>query len=367
MSSMEKTGLYIHIPFCIRKCAYCDFVSYEGISREKKERYVSALIQDMEEYRGEEIDTVYVGGGTPTTLDTMLIKTLMDAVYGIFKVTDNAEITIECNPKTADYEYFKSLKECGFNRLSIGVQSLNDWELSFLSRAHNSTEAISCINQARLSGFDNVSVDVMFGLPNQRIEDIKYTLDTLTDLSPSHISCYSLIIESGTPFYERNVEPLEEDKERDMQSFIVEYLREKGFMRYEISNFAKENMYSKHNLKYWNLTPYIGVGAKASSYYRGYRYEKTDDLDDYINSPTEKKNLQKVTKDEEMSEFMFLGLRKADGVSFSEFYTKFGIEIEEKYNIKRNISLGLLIKKGDRLYLSERGIDVSNSVLCDFV
>ncbi|MBE7027680.1 MAG: radical SAM family heme chaperone HemW [Ruminococcaceae bacterium] len=367
MSSMEKTGLYIHIPFCIRKCAYCDFVSYEGISREKKESYVSALIRDMDQYCGEEIDTVYVGGGTPTTLEPPLIKTLMDAVYDNFKVTDNAEITIECNPKTADYEYFKFLRECGFNRLSIGVQSLNDSELSFLSRVHNSIEAISCINQARLSGFDNVSVDVMFGLPNQKIEDIKNTLDTLTDMSPSHISCYSLIIEPGTPFYERNVEPLDDDKERDMQSFIVEYLREKGFMRYEISNFAKGNMYSKHNLKYWNLTPYIGVGAKASSYYRGMRYEKTDNLDDYIKSPTEKKNLQKVTKDEEMSEFMFLGLRRTDGVSFSEFYRKFGIEIEEKYNIKRNLSLGLLIKEGDRLYLSERGIDVSNSVLCDFV
>ena len=367
MSSMEKTGLYIHIPFCIRKCGYCDFVSFEGISSEKKERYILAVIKDMKDYCGVEIDTIYVGGGTPTTLDIKQIKTLIDAVYDNFKVADNAEITIECNPKTADYEYFKSLKEYGFNRLSIGVQSLNDSHLSFLGRAHNSMEAISCINQAKLSGFENFSVDVMFGLPNQTIEDIKNTLEKLTDMSPSHISCYSLIIEPGTAFYEREVQPLDDDKERDMQSFIVEYLKDKGYNRYEISNFAKGNMYSKHNLKYWNLTPYIGVGIKASSYYGGYRYEKTDDFDAYINSPTEKKNLQKVIKDEEMSEFMFLGLRKADGVSFSEFYRKFGIEIEEKYNIKRNISLGLLIKKGDRLYLSERGIDVSNSVLCDFV
>lgn len=364
---MEKTGLYVHIPFCIRKCGYCDFASYARISSEKKEQYISAVIEDMKKYGGEEIDTIYVGGGTPTALDIKQIKTLIDAVYDIFKVTDDAEITIECNPKTVDYEYFKSLKEYGFNRLSIGVQSLNDSHLSFLGRAHNSIEAISCINQAKQAGFENISVDVMFGLPNQTIEDIEKTLEGLTDMSPSHISCYSLIIESGTAFYEKKVEPLDDDKERDMQSFIVEYLKKKGYSRYEISNFAKGNMYSRHNLKYWNLTPYIGVGAAASSYYGGSRYEKTAVLDDYINSPTKKKNLQKVTKDEEMSEFMFLGLRKTDGVSFSEFYNKFGIGIEEKYDIKRHIELALLMKDGDRLYLSERGIDVSNSVLCEFV
>jgi len=364
---MKKTGLYIHIPFCIKKCAYCDFVSYEGVLSDIKEKYIEALVQEMQEYCGEEIDTVYFGGGTPTTLEIGQIERVLKAVYEVFSVTENAEITIECNPKTADFEYFKRLKEIGANRLSIGVQSLNDEELSFLGRVHNREEAISCIKQAKEAGFDNFSVDVMFGLPCQTLDSVKKTLDGLIDLTPSHISCYSLIIEPDTPFYDNGVEPLEDDEERKMQSFIVEYLKDNGFERYEISNFAKDGKVSRHNIKYWEGVPYIGIGAASSSYYNGERYEKESDLSEYINNPKKKINIQKLTKEDEMSEFMFLGLRKTEGVSLSEFYKKFGIEIEDKYDIKKHLELGLLVKEGDSLYLSERGIDVSNAVLCDFV
>lgn len=367
MNNMEKTGLYIHIPFCIRKCAYCDFVSYEGISCEKKEQYISACIEDMKEYRGTEIDTIYFGGGTPTTLDIKHFAELFRGINENFKVCENAEITVECNPKTADFEYFKELKSLGCNRLSIGVQSLNDSELSYLGRVHGRDEAIFCVEQAKNAGFENFSVDVMFGLSGQTLYDVKRTLDGLTELSPAHISCYSLIIEPGTPFFEKKIEPLSEDDERKMQWFIVDYLKDKGFDRYEISNFAKDGMISRHNSKYWNMIPYIGVGATASSFFDGCRYEKNSDIDEYIQNPRHKLNFIRLSKEDEMSEFMFLGLRKASGVSFSEFYEKFSISIEEKYDIKKHINLGLLIKDGDRLYLSERGIDVSNAILCDFV
>ena len=364
---MKKTGLYVHIPFCIRKCAYCDFVSFEGILSDVKEKYVKALVEEIKEYKSEEIDTVYFGGGTPTTLEIHQIETLMEAIKDNFKVCKDAEITIECNPKTADLEYFKRLKKCGINRLSIGVQSLNDDELTFLGRVHNKNEATLCIKQAKEAGFDNFSVDVMFALPNQTIDSVKKTIDGLVSLNPAHISCYSLIIEPGTPFYEKNVEPLDDDSEREMQAFIVEYLKENGFDRYEISNFAKNGKISRHNTKYWEGVPYIGIGAAASSYYKGERYEKESDLTAYILNPTQKINVQKLTKDDEMSEFMFLGLRKTGGVSFSEFYEKFGIELEDKFDIENHLKHKLLIKDGDKLFLSERGIDVSNAVLCDFV
>lgn len=364
---MKKTGLYIHIPFCIRKCAYCDFISYEGVLSDIKEKYVEALVQEMQEYCGEEIDTVYFGGGTPTTLETGQIERLMQAARDNFAICKDAEITIECNPKTADYDYFKRLKKCGINRLSIGVQSLNDDELLFLGRAHNREEAISCIKQAKEAGFDNFSVDVMFGLPCQTIDSVKKTIDGLIDLAPSHISCYSLIIEPNTPFFENGIQPLEEDSEREMQAFIVEYLKEKGYLRYEISNFAKGGKVSRHNIKYWENVPYIGIGAAASSYYKAMRYEKETNIEAYIENPLKRINLHKIAKEDEMSEFMFLGLRKTEGVSLSEFYENFGIEIEEKYDIKNHLKHGLLIKEDGRLFLSERGIDVSNAVLCDFV
>ncbi len=363
----KKTGLYIHIPFCIRKCAYCDFVSYENISCDLKERYVTALIDEMQDYRNEQIDTIYLGGGTPTTLDIAQIERLMRAIFDVFDVLGDAEITIECNPKTADEKYFKKLRQIGINRLSIGVQSLNDDELSYLGRVHSSYDAKEAIRQAKNAGFYNFSVDVMFGLKCQTINSLKETLDEILAFNPMHISCYSLIIEPGTPFYENGVEPQEEDEERNMQSFIVKYLEKYGYSRYEISNFARDEKISRHNTKYWELVSYIGLGAAASSYYNGARYENAADINEYIINPHAKINVIKLTKEDEMSEFMFLGLRKMEGVSFSEFYKKFGIEIEEKFDIKKNLELGLLIKENGRLFLSERGIDVSNTIFLDFV
>ena len=363
----RKTGVYIHIPFCLKKCAYCDFVSYENVPCELKEKYVSAVISQMQKFKGEKVDTIYFGGGTPTTLKASQIKRLLDAAFDVFEVEKDAEITIECNPKTADREYFKKLKNYGINRLSIGVQSLNDDELSYLGRVHTAQEAKDCISDAFEAGFDNFSVDVMFGLKCQTLKSIKETLDGLLAFNPTHISCYSLIISEGTPFYEKGVEPIDEDLERKMQWFIVDYLKEKGYLRYEISNFAKDEKISRHNTKYWEMVPYIGLGAAASSYYNGERYENTADINEFIKKPHAKLNIEKLTKEDEMSEFMFLGLRKTEGVLFSEFYEKFGVEIEEKYDIRKNIELGLLIKEGDRLFLSQRGIDVSNTVFLDFV
>lgn len=363
----KKTGLYIHFPFCIKKCAYCDFVSYENISRNVKKQYVDALLCDMKEYCGEEIDTVYLGGGTPTTLEFPEIKRVLDFVFENFNVAENPEITIECNPKTADSKYFENLRKIGVNRLSIGVQSLSDRELTFLGRVHNSVEARECISMAKTAGFDNFSVDVMFGLPCQTIESIKNTLDGLLEFNPTHISCYSLIIEEGTPFYNMKIEPIDEDTEREMQDFIIDYLAEAGYSRYEISNFAKCGKVSCHNIKYWEGVSYIGVGAASSSYYQGKRYDKEPDIFEYIKVPTERLNETKLTKEDVMSEFMFLGLRKTEGVSCEEFFEKFGLQIEEQFEIDKHLRNGLLVKENGRMYLSKRGIDVSNAVLCDFV
>lgn len=363
----KKTGLYIHFPFCIKKCAYCDFVSYENISCDVKKQYVDALLYDMKEYCGEEIDTVYLGGGTPTTMDFIEIKRVIDFVYENFKVKEDCEITIECNPKTADGKYFENLRKIGVNRLSIGVQSLSDRELSFLGRVHNGGEAKGCISMAKIAGFDNFSVDVMFGLPCQTIESLKNTLDGLLEFNPTHISCYSLIIEEGTPFYNMKIEPIDDDTEREMQDFIIDYLAETGYSRYEISNFAKNGKVSRHNIKYWEGVSYIGVGAAASSYYQGKRYDKESDIFEYIKEPAKRLNVTELTKEDEMSEFMFLGLRKTSGVSCEDFFEKFGLQIEEQFDISKHLANGFLVKSDGRIYLSKRGIDVSNAVLCDFV
>ncbi len=362
----------MHLPFCLKKCAYCDFVSYSA-HYDRQRGYLEALKKEFSNYRGEEIDTVYLGGGTPTSLDTGILIELLDEIFENFSVLPNAEITVECNPKTADFEKFCALKKAGANRLSIGVQSLNDDELSALSRLHSAEDAIDCVNQAEKAGFSNISVDLMFSLPHQTLESLNKTIDGLLTLPVTHISCYGLILEPGTRLFKavHSGEVLlpDEDTELKMYQAIVETLRKAGFYQYEISNFSKIGYESKHNTRYWKCEEYIGCGAAAHSYFKGERFSKTEDFEKYLKNPGEKEDVIKISKEDQMSEFMILGLRMMRGVSDEDFREKFGVSFIDVYKeaIEKYEKNGLLERKEGSLRFTEQGVYVSNTVLCEFV
>lgn len=367
-------GIYVHIPFCLKKCAYCDFVSYAS-SFDLKDEYINSVICEMKKYKGEKADTIYIGGGTPTTLPRSLLCKLIFALRDNFVINENAEITVECNPKTADLEYFKALKDAGVNRLSIGVQSLCNNELAFLGRIHTANDALSCIENAKAAGLSNFNVDIMFGLGCQTKESVLSTLKNLISLSPSHFSCYSLIVEENTPFGKLqaagNLSLMHEDAERELYHEIIAVLKAAGYAHYEISNFAKDGFYSKHNIKYWRRMPYIGLGAAAHSFYENKRFSNPCGIKEYINSvknnlPIEKES---VSFDDEISEFIFLGLRMTEGISKKEFRRCFGKDINELFSseITELKKLNLMAETNDRLRLTLSGIDVSNEVFIKFL
>lgn len=364
-------GLYVHVPFCLKKCDYCDFVSYTDCFS-KEEDYVRALMTEFEQYRGTEIDTVYLGGGTPTSLQTKSLVRILDGAFAAFNVAKDAEITVECNPKTADLEKMKDLKSAGVNRLSIGVQSLDDTVLTTIGRIHSAQDAIDCVEMAYDAGFRNISGDLMFGLPAQSMESLTKSIDGMMGLPFTHISCYGLILEETTPLAEKvhaGVYALpDEDTEYAMYCKINEKLQENGFFRYEISNFAKEGFCSRHNLKYWDCVEYIGCGAGAHSYFAGARYHHTEDFEAYLKNPLERTDVINIDRGDAMQEFMILGLRKTEGVSKSVFQKRFGVAISDCFGeiIKTYQAKGLLSETEDRVFFTEQGIYVSNTVLCEF-
>lgn len=365
-------GLYIHIPFCIKKCEYCDFVSYADCYHRTGD-YIVALIEELKIYRGESIDTVYIGGGTPTSLPADVLCILLENIFRYLDVAKDAEITVECNPGTCSFEKLKALRDAGVNRLSIGVQSFNDSELASIGRIHNSHDAVSAIVDAKLAGFKNISVDLMFGLPGQTTDTLKSSLISAISAGVNHISCYSLILEETTPLYEKVNSRLlslpDENVEVEMYNMVCDILEKSGYAQYEISNFAKEGAKSQHNLKYWDATEYIGCGAAAHSYYNGQRYSNACELDDYISAPLKKYNVTAITEKDKMSEFMFLGLRKTEGVSENEFINRFGSTVYYEFGnaIQKYTDAGLLEKYGDMLRFTKEGLRLSNTVLCEFV
>lgn len=366
-------GLYVHLPFCLKKCNYCDFVSYPG-AYGLEEDYVNALLSEFALYRGENIDTVYFGGGTPTSLKTENLIKLLDGVFSAFSVAQGAEVTIECNPKTADFSKFCALKNHGANRLSVGVQSFDDVCLKTIGRLHSADDAFRCLEEAARAGFLNLSVDLMFGLPGQNLETVQKNVLTAAAIPMvRHISCYGLILEEDTPLWAQvqtgTLTLPDEDTEFEMYCKISETLRAKGFCQYEISNFAKKGYESRHNLKYWNCEEYIGCGAAAHSYFEGARFCHGAGLVDYIKNPAAREDIAVLSKEEQMSEFMFLGLRKTAGVSKKEFCARFGETLDARYHkvIEKFTKAGLLESEGDALRLSEKGVYVSNTVLCEFV
>lgn len=364
-------GLYVHIPFCVKKCKYCDFVSFDDKAR-ARERYIDCLIDEMKEYRGISCDTVFIGGGTPTSSDARELERMLAAIRENFDVSKNAEITCEANPGTLNEEKLEALKMGGVNRLSIGVQSFDDEELKKIGRIHTSKEADGAIALARKCGFDNISVDLMSALPGQSFESFKKTLAHAAELRPEHISCYSLILEEGTPLfdeYERGeLELPDEDTEREMYDYACKYLKKCGYDRYEISNFAKPGKKSKHNLKYWQCDEYIGIGAAAHSYYGGKRFCNTSDLEEYLSGKRRSGDAGELSREDKIEEFMIMGLRKTDGVSRAEFKKRFGLDVDELFGdvIEKFVSGGFLEDKNGFIRLTDVGVSVSNSIMCEF-
>jgi len=376
---MKELSIYIHIPFCLKKCNYCDFLSVPA-DGETKKRYVDRLLGEIKEaavdYREYEVVSVFFGGGTPSVLAVEDTARSMECLRENFRFAACAEITTEVNPKTADYKKLKSYKALGFNRLSIGLQSADEGELAVLGRCHSYEDFLETFHGARRAGFSNINVDIMSALPGQGMESYVSTLKKVLALSPEHISAYSLIIEEGTPFFEwytkeeKELPQLpSEEEERAMYEITGRMLEEHGYHRYEISNYAKPGYECFHNMAYWTRREYAGFGIGAASFVGGVRFRNKGKLSDYLEGDFEKEERIVLKKSDCMEEFMFLGLRLTAGVSRQEFDTQFGVTMEEIYGevLKKMENLELLKKEGDRVYLTQRGLDVSNYVMSEFL
>lgn len=382
----KELEIYIHIPFCVRKCAYCDFLS--GPQDEgSRGRYVERLLDEicaysnnMEVTKNYQVSTIFLGGGTPSVLSANQIARVFDVLNRTFDIVEGAEITIEANPGTVTREKLEAYKQCGINRISFGLQSTNNEELKLLGRIHTYEEFLESYQLARECGFDNINVDLISAIPKQTLASWEETLSKVIALNPEHISAYSLIVEEGTPFAmmygegcPREKELPGEEEERAIYYRTEEVLSQAGYRRYEISNYAKEGKECKHNLGYWERTDYLGIGLGASSLVDNTRYKNTDDLLYYMEHADRldkiQEGVEKLSVKEQMEEFMFLGLRKMDGVSMTEFENVFGKTMEECYGnqLEHLIKKDLLERKDDRIMLTKQGIDVSNYVFAEFL
>lgn len=374
----KRIELYIHIPFCKSKCKYCDFCSFCA-----KDSVIDAYIEKLKEelifwgkkFTKEEVATVFIGGGTPSYLKEQYIREICDTLLKNFNVCEDAEITIEANPGTVDLKKLCAYRESGINRISFGLQSTIQEELEYLGRIHTYKEFLQSYDWARQAGFTNINVDLMSAIPKQTVSSYEKNLRTIAELSPEHISAYSLIIEEGTPFYEdENLEyllPSEED-EVLMYQMTAKILKEYGYEQYEISNYAKHGYESRHNMGYWSHIPYLGVGLNASSYIEERRFENPSDMKEYLKIKTFDEaysQAQPLSIHEQMEEFMFLGLRKIKGVSKHEFKERFSCSMTSVYEkpLKEAMEQGFIEEKEGQISLTPSGILVSNQVLCEFL
>lgn len=367
--------IYIHIPFCIRKCDYCDFLSGPSGPEEQAD-YVQALlreIQAVEEGEGRSVSSIFIGGGTPSVLDERLLGDILREIRNRFKMEEDAEITIEVNPGTANIGKLQAYREMGINRLSIGLQSPEDRELKILGRIHNYGQFLETYQEARTVGFDNINIDLMSAIPDQTYEGWVKNLRTVAELEPEHISAYSLIVEEGTPFAARKLNLPDEDIEYNMYEATAQILKEYGFEQYEISNYARKGRECRHNVGYWTRQDYLGFGLGASSLYGKERFANTADMKKYLeNSKNPEKIREKepsLTREDEMAEFMFLGLRMTKGISKADFQRCFDCTIESVYGevLEKYESMELLLEKDGRIFLSREGIHVSNSIMAEFL
>ena len=373
MNRLKNLGLYIHIPFCLSKCRYCDFCSFPHPKRETVEKYLLALYREIEEYSGNygeyNVNTVYFGGGTPTLLEADLLCGLLKKLKKHFAVSDSAEITAECNPKTADLEYFKKIRSAGFNRLSIGVQSMDEGELKMLGRLHSPDDAKKAFADARAAGFDNLSADLMFALPSQKPETLMASLKSICDLEPDHISLYGLKIEEDTYFgrHRGELELPDEDAEYEMYLACVTELAKRGYHRYEISNFAKDGKYSRHNLKYWKREDYLGLGAAAHSCIGDNRFANTCDIAKYCDRERVE-SFETISEHDILCEKIMLGMRLSDGCDFDILKAEHG-ESADAYRdaLECYVRHGFVIKDGARLAFSNKGTYISNYILSEIL
>ena len=402
--------LYVHIPFCIKKCNYCDFLSMPADDTVKKQ-YVQALKNEIGYYAEslpKKLETIYFGGGTPSVLMPEQLTELLDLIRSKFDVCPDVEITIEINPATIDYIGLHKLRQAGFNRLSIGLQSVQNDKLMLLGRIHTYEQFLQTYSDARRAGFQNINIDCMSALPGQSLEEYIEGLHNVIKLNPEHISSYSLILEENTPFYEKYANHKEllpdEETDRAMYHETKRILQAAGYYRYEISNYAKAGFESKHNSGYWERVPYLGVGLGASSFIRGYRTRNIGDLKQYISlwsltkiglhnfnissfvqdvsiSAIENDSnealyqqydeIEQLSKEDAMAEYFFLGLRMTRGVSIQQFETQFGCSVFECFSQElqelEKEKLILVDREQDRIALTEFGMDVSNWVFEKFI
>ena len=383
LSTLGDMGLYVHIPFCKQKCMYCDFPAYQNL-QDYYETYVYALVQEIDlwvtehpESKSRPIDTIYFGGGTPTELSIQQLKMILDKIKSTFTITDDCHMTIESNPGEVDLQYLTKLVKLGFNRISFGVQTFDDKALTMLHRSHNGEKAKQAVYDAKEAGFTDINIDLIYGLPRQTLEDIQHNLDIVKDLPINHISTYGLQVEVGTYLYhlvEKNLISIpSESIDESMYDMMMAGLKELGFERYEISNFSKDNSYSRHNLKYWHYVDYLGFGAGAHSFYDGVRRSNNRNVMPYIQAvdrytmPTIDTEIIAVERAQE--DFCFLALRTKWGLNEHTFKKRFGISVVNLFGTTLNdlVSKDLLEYENDSYHLTSEGAKHGNYVFSQFI
>lgn len=367
--------LYVHIPFCVRKCQYCDFLSGPS-DEETKDRYIEALLKEIraaEHTEDYEIVSVFIGGGTPSALKAEAIASIMRTLQEKFFFCEDAEVTIEANPGTVDLEKLTIYRNVGINRLSLGLQSTDAEELKLLGRIHSYEEFLKSYEWAREAGFSNINIDLMFAIPGQTGEAWRQHLYQVAELNPEHISAYSLIIEEGTPFAEQNLDLPDEDTEYQMYEDTAEILERYGYRQYEISNYAKQGYMCRHNAGYWQRLEYLGFGLGASSLYGGMRFSNTHQMQEYLTDSRKPEQIRKdvtvLSRNEQIEEFMFLGLRMTEGISEKKFEENFNVRLMDIYGdiLQKYEETGFMEHIETKWRLTHKGIHVSNHILADFL
>lgn len=383
LSTLGDMGLYVHIPFCKQKCMYCDFPAYQNL-QDYYETYVYALVQEIDlwvtehpESKSRPIDTIYFGGGTPTELSIQQLQMIVDKIKSTFTITDDCHMTIESNPGEVDLQYLTKLVKLGFNRISFGVQTFDDKALTMLHRSHNGEKAKQAVYDAKEAGFTDINIDLIYGLPRQTLEDIQHNLDIVKDLPINHISTYGLQVEVGTYLYhlvEKNLISIpSETIDESMYDMMMAGLKDLGFERYEISNFSKDNSYSRHNLKYWHYVDYLGFGAGAHSFYDGVRRSNNRNVMPYIQAvdrytmPTIDTEI--ITVERAQEDFCFLALRTKWGLNEHTFKKRFGISVVNLFGTTLNdlVSKDLLEYENDSYHLTSEGAKHGNYVFSQFI
>ena len=383
LSTLRDMGLYVHIPFCKQKCMYCDFPAYQNL-QDYYETYVYALVQEIDlwvsehpESTSKAIDTIYFGGGTPTELSIQQLQMILDKIKNTFTITDDCHMTIESNPGEVNLHYLTKLVKLGFNRISFGVQTFDDKLLTMLHRSHNGEQAKQAVYDAKEAGFTDINIDLIYGLPRQTLEDIQYNLDIVKDLPINHISTYGLQVEVGTYLYhlvQKNLISIpSETIDESMYDMMMDGLKALGFERYEISNFAKANSYSRHNLKYWHYIDYLGFGAGAHSFYDGVRRSNNRNVMPYIQSvdryimPTI--DTETITLERAQEDFSFLALRTKWGLDEQKFEDKFGVSVHDLFGtaLEDLVSKGLLKYQNGSYHLTAEGAKHGNYVFSQFI